>query len=100
MPHQLVAAAAVLLCGLSALLAFNIGIGAVSASRAGLLFTLQPLAGAVTAVVLLGEPLVSGQAVGGGLILAGLLLLTRDGPTTHPSAAPDIPAADAVTTTR
>jgi drug/metabolite transporter (DMT)-like permease len=45
-PHQLAAAAAVLLCGLSALLAFNIGIGAVSASRAGLLFTLQPLAGA------------------------------------------------------
>jgi drug/metabolite transporter (DMT)-like permease len=100
-PYQLAGAAAVLLCGLSALLAFNIGIGAVSASRAGLLFTLQPLAGAVTAVVLLGEPLVSGQAVGGGLILAGLLLLTRDRPS-DPSRQPpsDIPAADTVTTTR
>ena len=32
-PHQLAAAAAVLLCGLGALLAFNIGIGTVSASR-------------------------------------------------------------------
>jgi hypothetical protein len=50
-PYQLVAAVAVLLCGLSALLAFNVGIGTVTASRAGLLFTLQPLAGAVTAVV-------------------------------------------------
>jgi len=100
-PHQLAAAAAVLLCGLSALLAFNIGIGAVSASRAGLLFTLQPLAGAVTALVLLGEPLVTGQAVGGGLILAGLLLLTRDGPSDPSHRSPDdIPAADAVPTTR
>jgi drug/metabolite transporter (DMT)-like permease len=75
-PHQLAAAAAVLLCGLGALLAFNIGIGAVGASRAGLLYTLQPLAGAVTAVVVvLGEPLIVGQTVGGALILACLILL-------------------------
>jgi drug/metabolite transporter (DMT)-like permease len=100
-PHQLVAAVAVLLCGLSALLAFNIGIGTVSASRAGLLFTLQPLAGAVTAVVFLGEPLVTGQAVGGGLILAGLLLLTRDGPGDPSHQTPnDIPAVDTVATMR
>jgi drug/metabolite transporter (DMT)-like permease len=100
-PYQLVAAMAVLLCGLSALLAFNIGIGTVSASRAGLLFTLQPLAGAVTAVVVLGEPLVTGQAVGGGLIVAGLLLLTRDGPNDPSPPTPNaLPAADAVTTTK
>lgn len=94
-PHQLVAAAAVLLLGLGALLAFNIGIGAVSASRAGLLFTLQPLAGAVTAVGVLGEALVTGQAVGGGLILACLILLTRD----ESEGSDHTPAAPAATTT-
>ena len=95
-PYQLVAAAAVLLCGLGALLAFNIGIGSVSASRAGLLYTLQPLAGALTAVALLGEPVVAGQAFGGALILACLVVLTREGPTDSPTPTP---AAHAVTTT-
>lgn len=80
----ILATAAVLLCGLGALLAFNLGIGAVSASRAGLIFTLQPLAGALTAVAVLGEPVVAGQAVGGALIVAGLLLLTREGPADPP----------------
>jgi drug/metabolite transporter (DMT)-like permease len=97
-PHQLIAAAAVLLCGLGALLAFNIGIDAVSASRAGLLFTLQPLAGAVTAVVVLGEPLVAGQAVGGALVLACLILLTRERPSDMSHRSHDIPAAPAATT--
>lgn len=87
---QLVAAAAVLICGLGGLLAFNIGIEHVSASRAGLLFTLQPLAGAVTAVAILGEPVVAGQAVGGALILACLIMLTRvesgDGSADHAPA--------------
>jgi drug/metabolite transporter (DMT)-like permease len=96
-PRQLVAAAAVLLCGLGALLAFNIGIGAVSASRAGLLYTLQPLAGALTAVALLDEPVVAGQAFGAALILACLVVLTREEPTDHPTPTP---AADAVPTTR
>jgi drug/metabolite transporter (DMT)-like permease len=97
-PHQLVAAAAVLLCGLGALLAFNIGIGAVSASRAGLLFTLQPLAGAVTAVGVLGESLVTGQAIGGALILACLILLTRDGSEGRSEGSDPTPAAPAATT--
>ena len=102
-PHQLAAAAAVLLCGLGALLAFNIGIGTVSASRAGLLYTLQPPAGALTAVALLGEPVVAGQAFGAGLILACLVVLTRAEPTDHPTPTPDADAdadADAVQTTR
>ena len=88
-PHQLVAAAAVLLCGLGALLAFNVGIGTVSASRAGLLYTLQPLAGALTAVTLLGEPVVAGQALGAALILACLVVLTRDG-TGRSDPTPDL----------
>ncbi len=88
-----------LLCGLGALLAFNIGIGAVSASRAGPLFTLQPLAGAVTAVVVLDEPLVAGQTVGGALILACLILLTREGPGDPSDRSPDhTPAAAAAAT--
>jgi len=100
-PHQLAAAAAVLLCGLGALLAFNIGIGTVSASRAGLLYTLQPPAGALTAVALLGEPVVAGQAFGAALILACLVVLTRAEPTDHPTPTPDADAdADAVQTTR
>jgi drug/metabolite transporter (DMT)-like permease len=99
-PHQLIATAAVLLCGLGALLAFNIGIGAISASRAGLLFTLQPLAGALTAVVVLGEPLVTGEAVGAAFILAGLVLLTRDGRDASGPSPDDTQAADAVTTMR
>jgi drug/metabolite transporter (DMT)-like permease len=99
-PYQLVAAAAVLLCGLGALLAFNVGIGSVTASRAGLLYTLQPLAGALTAVALLGEPLVAGQAMGGALILACLVLLTRAETDDRPGPSPDIPTAHAVPTTR
>ena len=87
-PHQLAAAAAVLLCGLGALLAFNIGIGTVSASRAGLLYTLQPPAGALTAVALLGEPVVAGQAFGAALILACLVVLTRAEPTDHSTPTP------------
>jgi drug/metabolite transporter (DMT)-like permease len=84
-PEELVAAGAVLVCGLGALTAFNLGITAVSASRAGLLFSLQPVAGAVTAVALLGEPLAVGQAVGGALILLGVLVLARGEPD-HPAS--------------
>lgn len=96
--HTLLLAGAVLLCGLGALLAFNIGIDAVSASRAGLIFTVQPLAGAVTAIAVFGEPFVTGQAVGGALILVGLLLLTRDRPDGRSPAEP--PAVPAATTTK
>lgn len=77
-PEELAAAAAVLVLGLGALLAFNLGIGVVTASRAGLLFSLQPVAGTLTAVVALGEPLALGQAVGGALIVLGLVVLSRD----------------------
>jgi drug/metabolite transporter (DMT)-like permease len=100
-PHELVAAAAVLVFSLGGLLAFNIGIGAVSASRAGLLFTLQPLAGAVTAIAVLGEPLVTGQAFGGALILACLIQLTREGPGDLSDRSPEpTAAAPSATTTR
>jgi drug/metabolite transporter (DMT)-like permease len=79
-PTELVAAAAVLGCGLAGLLAFNIGIGAVTASRAALLGSLQPVAGALTALAVLGEALRIVQAAGGVLIMLGLVVLTRDRP--------------------
>jgi drug/metabolite transporter (DMT)-like permease len=78
-PEELLAAAAVLLCGLGALTLFNLGIGAVTASRAGLLFSLQPAAGAATALVVLGESVGVGQTVGGALIVLGVLVLARSG---------------------
>ena len=97
-PGTLLAAAAVLFCGLGALLAFNIGIDAVSASRAGLIFTLQPLAGATTAIAVFGEPLVAGQVAGGALILTGLLLLTRERPANRrPDKPPKVTAATTTT---
>lgn len=96
-PHELVAAVAVLLLSLGGLLMFNLGIGAVSASRSGLLFTLQPLAGALTAIAVLGEPVVAGQAVGGALILACLIQLTREGPGDR---SPEPTAAASSATTR
>jgi drug/metabolite transporter (DMT)-like permease len=73
-PEEIVAAAAVLFCGLAALTAFDRGIGAVTASRAGLLFSLQPVAGALTGVSLLGEPLGGAEAVRGALIVVRVLL--------------------------
>jgi drug/metabolite transporter (DMT)-like permease len=61
---------------------------------------LQPLAGALTAVALLGEPLVARQAAGGALILACLVLLTRAESGDRSGPSPDVPTAHAVTTTR
>jgi drug/metabolite transporter (DMT)-like permease len=81
-PGIIVPAVVVLCCGLGALLAFNIGIRTVTATRAALLENLQPVAGSATAVALLGESLGAGQALGGGLVVAGLTLLLRRPPTT------------------
>jgi drug/metabolite transporter (DMT)-like permease len=83
-PATLLAAAAVLSCGLGGLLLFNVGIATVSASRAALLQGLEPVAGTVTAVLVLGEPLRWAQVLGGVLILVGLVLLTRDRPAPRP----------------
>ncbi|GAA2863598.1 hypothetical protein GCM10010472_21080 [Pseudonocardia halophobica] len=76
-PRIIGAAVVVLCCGVGALLAFNTGIRTVTATRAALLENLQPVAGTVTAVALLGESLGAGQALGGGLVVAGLTLLLQ-----------------------
>jgi drug/metabolite transporter (DMT)-like permease len=75
--EQLLAAIAVLASTIAAMAAFNRGISSVSASRAGMLLSLQPVAGAITAVTLLGEPPQARTAIGGALIVLGLLALAR-----------------------
>jgi drug/metabolite transporter (DMT)-like permease len=79
---------AVLFCGLVGLFLFNLGIGAVTASRAGLLFNLRPGAGTLTAVPLLGESLGPAEAIGGALIVAGVVAIARgaDGEDSQPSS--------------
>ncbi|MFC4948147.1 DMT family transporter [Pseudonocardia sp. GCM10023141] len=90
-PEELLAAAAVLVCSLVGLLLFNLGIAAITASRAGLLFTLQPVAGTLTAVLVLGETLGGAEAVGGALIVVGVIVLTRAGRDDDAGGSP-IPA--------
>ncbi|WP_375488058.1 DMT family transporter [uncultured Mycobacterium sp.] len=76
-PGELVAALAVLGSTMAAMAAFNRSISSVSASRAGLVFSLQPIAGAITAVVVLGEPLRARTTIGGALIVLGVVVIAR-----------------------
>lgn len=89
-PVELAAAAAVLVCGVLGLLLFNLAIGRITASRAGLLAGLQPVAGVLTALVLLGEPIGIGELAGGLLIVVGIVVLTRhaEGPPDRPAPVP------------
>jgi drug/metabolite transporter (DMT)-like permease len=77
-PAQLVAAVTVLACTVAAMAAFNRGISSVSAARAGFLLSLQPIAGAITATGVIGEPLRTPAVIGGALIVFGLLVLAQD----------------------
>ena len=77
-PAAWAACAAVLVCGALADVAFNRGIGRVSAARAGQLANLTPVVGTLTAVALLSDRPTPLQLVGGVAILAGLTLLLRD----------------------
>ncbi len=74
-PAQLLAALVVLGSTVAAMAAFNRSIPSVSASRAGLLLSLQPIAGAVTAATVLGEPLSAHTAIGGALIVLGIVVM-------------------------
>ncbi len=76
-PAQLLAALVVLASTIVAMAAFNRSIPAVSASRAGLLLSLQPIAGAVTAATVLGEPLRARTTIGGALIVLGIVVTAR-----------------------
>jgi drug/metabolite transporter (DMT)-like permease len=91
-PAQLVAALIVLASTIAAMAAFNSSIASVSASRAGLLLSLQPIAGAITAAAVLGEPLRARTTIGGTLIVLGLLVLAAANPS---DTADDAPARQA-----
>ncbi|ORW97326.1 hypothetical protein AWB92_05645 [Mycobacterium sp. IEC1808] len=76
-PAVLLAAAAVLASTIAAMIAFNRSIPSVSASRAGLMLSLQPVAGAITGVTVLGETPQARTAIGGTLIVLGLMVLAN-----------------------
>jgi drug/metabolite transporter (DMT)-like permease len=79
-PVHLLAAIAVLASTIAAMIAFNRSISSVSASRAGLMLSLQPVAGAITAVAVLGEPPQALTAIGGALIVLGVVVLAGADP--------------------
>lgn len=71
-----------LLSTVVAILAFFAGLQRLGAAQASMLSTLEPVVTVVLAALLLGEQIGLAQAVGGGLILAGVLWLTRGGAAT------------------
>ncbi|WP_035881772.1 DMT family transporter [Cupriavidus metallidurans] len=72
-----------------AILTFFAGLQRLGASKASMLSTLEPVVTVVLAAVLLGEHIGPTQAAGGGLILAGVLWLTRRASGTPPLKASD-----------
>jgi drug/metabolite transporter (DMT)-like permease len=60
-------------------LVWNWGLGRVPAPRAAIYLNLQPLAGALLGIVLLGEVLTVLVAAGGLLVMAGLTLTIKPG---------------------
>jgi drug/metabolite transporter (DMT)-like permease len=64
---------------LVAYLLYNRSVELIGGARAGQFINLMPIAGAGLAVVLLGEPFEAYHAVGGALILAGVILFMRGG---------------------
>ena len=53
-----------------------VGLQRGEASRAGLYLYLTPLFGVIISAVLLGEPITIGTIIGGGLIVAGVVIAT------------------------
>jgi len=74
-----------LLSTVLAILTFFAGLQRLGAAQASMLSTLEPVVTVALAAVLLGEQISGAQALGGGLILAGVLWLTR-----RASAPPDV----------
>ncbi len=70
-------AAIALLSTVLAILTFFAGLQRLGAAQASMLSTLEPVVTVLLAALLLGEHIGGTQALGGGLILAGVLWLTR-----------------------
>jgi drug/metabolite transporter (DMT)-like permease len=87
----LAAAAGVVACVMAAAVAFNHGIARMPASRAGQLLGFTPVAGTLSAVLLLGERPAPLQLAGGAAILVSLVIVLRTGvagPAPQPAADP------------
>ena len=76
-----------LLSTVLAILTFFAGLQRLGAAKASMLSTLEPVVTVILAAVVLGEHIGATQAVGGALILVGVLWLTRRGRTDDPAAA-------------
>ncbi|QQE07694.1 DMT family transporter [Cupriavidus gilardii] len=77
-------AAIALLSTVLAILTFFAGLQRLGAAQASMLSTLEPVVTVLLAALLLGEQIGMAQAIGGGLILAGVLWLTRKGTAPTP----------------
>jgi drug/metabolite transporter (DMT)-like permease len=69
-----VLATVVIVCTILSTLAWNFAVGHMPGSIAGVFLYMQPIIGAVTGVLLLGESITIPLVVGGSLILAGVAL--------------------------
>lgn len=78
-PGWLALVAIALLSTVLAILTFFAGLQRLGAARASMLSTLEPVVTVVLAALLLGEHIGPTQTIGGVLILAGVLWLTRRG---------------------
>ena len=88
-PWPAILVAGVLSAGVSSVL-FLLAIRYIGGSRTGILMLFEPVVGVVLASWLLGEALAPVQALGGGLVLAGALVLQlRSAPETEPIAETD-----------
>jgi drug/metabolite transporter (DMT)-like permease len=88
-PWPVILVAGVLSAGVSSVL-FLLAIRYIGGSRTGILMLFEPVVGVVLAAWLLGEALAPVQALGGGLVLAGALVLQlRSAPATEPIAETD-----------
>jgi drug/metabolite transporter (DMT)-like permease len=83
-PWPYILLAGVVAAGISSLL-FLSAIRLIGGTRTGILMLFEPVVGVVLAAALLGEALHPLQAIGGGLVLAGALVLQlRAGPNLDP----------------
>ncbi|MDQ6930534.1 MAG: DMT family transporter, partial [Candidatus Eremiobacteraeota bacterium] len=86
-PHDLVAhyspnawlatIASAVLCTAITTVLWNMGLRAVPASDAGVFINFEPLIGAIAGIFLFGDPFGSSIALGGALIIAGAIIVTK-----------------------